>query len=552
MRQESESTGNVGQNFANAAKIEELRAAVENGNWAATAELATVYLKNDDVEKDGETWNWFQKASDEGNFIATLALGEFRRKAGNVVEAIDFYERAATEFAIVSYCEEALDEGDPAQEAPKSWDFYREAADRGWGETAAQAADIYLNGPAEIADFSRALELLDAALELGYAEAGWTTYRLYQEGRDIGVGRRGALEALESAAASGLGKAAFELYLQYRDDKKKSERALSYLKRAAELGLSEAALELYFLYNEGETKDALETLERATLLGEDKDDFEFYLEHCDEIDGERAAAYLERADELGSENAAYELYRLYDDGIKVDRDVERALAYLERAAKLAHPDAFCEFYRLWRDKMKADEERENRRLDDVDEEDDFDEDWDDDLDECEEAIEYYRRASKLNELDAAFALYRYYREEGDGAAAMKKLKVALGENAETALAELYRADGQIELSDERELACLEQAAKLGASKAAFELYRLYNEGDKVERDVERALGFLTTATALDSREAFFELYRFGRDGVEERRVDAKEAGKYLERSAELGFDEAIFEISRLLRRQARV
>lgn len=575
MRQENETTGKGGENFASeSTAILKLRKAVANGSWSATEKLADVYLNGAAVvEKNGEIWRRFEEASESGNPVAERALGDFSRKAGNVVDAIDFYERALDNcrFALVEENEEAREEddrfdlfvferdlrqtigelyangeGDLPRDLEKALELWRDGADCGCAESAARAADVYLNGPNEVADFSKALEYLERALELGDAEAGWTLWRLSQEGRNVGRGLLGALQILERAADLGSSEAAFELYRRYRDNEKKRKRALAYLKRAAELGSSEAAIELYFFYSDkSDRKNALAALEEATALGADGNDFEFYLENRDEIDDERALAYLKRAEELGSGEAAYELYRIYQNGLAVRRDVERALSYLERAAELACSGAFYEVYRLWRDEMKNDEDFETRRLDDGE----FEES--DERDEWGEEADYYRRASELDKLEAAFFLYRHYRDKRDASTAAKELKTALGASAEKALEELYRVDGEIELSDERESACLEQAAKLGSHKAAFELYRLYYEGDKVERNVERALVFLERATALNSREAFFELYRLCRDGDEACRIDPKDAAKRLERSAELGFDKAIFEICRLLRRRTR-
>ena len=360
-----------------------------NGSPGAALNMARVYLRNNDLRsRERRVWEWFEEASALGNFGATKGMGDWLRKLGRGVEAIEYYEQAIVGFWR-AYLDESCDIlwwgdadfdwygfeadvrltigdiyfdglGDQERDLKKALANYEEAAEGGSRKAAVKLADIYLNGDAETANFAKAFERLNLALELGDAGAGWTLYRLNRDGRDGGRGDSDAFFYLERAAELGASEAAFELYRVFSEGRKVERdfpRALAALENASERGLGEAAFELYRLYSEGgdverDFSRALAALENASERGLGEAAFELYRLYSEgddvERDFSRALAALERASDLGVGKAAFELYRFYLEGVEVERDWGRALAALARAAELGDDEALAAIERLER------------------------------------------------------------------------------------------------------------------------------------------------------------------------------------------------------------
>ena len=120
----------------------------------------------------------------------------------------------------------------------------------------------------------------------------------------------------------------------------------------------------------------------------------------------------------------------------------------------------------------------------------------------EEAVRYWQLAAKLGNVNAQYALGKFWLDTGTGdiRQAVEWLEKAAGAgnaSAQYALAKIYLEGRLGERDTEKAAGLLQKAAEQGNGYAAYRLGKLYLEGEDISKDVEMAVHWLTEAADQD-------------------------------------------------------
>lgn len=249
-----------------------------------------------------------------------------------------------------------------------------------------------------------------------------------------------------------------------------------------------------------------------------------------EQDYETAALWLERAAEKSHKCAQYTLAGLYVKGQGVEKDLKHAFALYHASAIQGNPYASYEMAKMFRDgtgTKKSAGQAEEHFQDafsgfQVLEEQSHDDKLQYRLGQMlyqgigterdeEEAVRYWQQAAKLGNVNAQYALGKFWLDTGTGdvqqaAAWLENAANAGKTSAQYVLAKLYLEGRLGEKDVEKAGKLFQKAAEQGNGFAAYRLGRLYLEGEEIPKDMVAAVWWLTEAA---EQELPFAQYTLG-------------------------------------------
>ena len=247
-------------------------------------------------------------------------------------------------------------------------------------------------------------------------------------------------------------------------------------------------------------------------------------------DYETAALWLDRAAEKSHKYAQYTLAGLYAKGQGVERDLKHAFALYHASAIQGNPYASYELAKMFRDgtgTVKLAEQAEEHFQDAfsgflVLEEESHDDKLQYRLGQMlyqgigterdeEKAVRYWHQAAKLGNVNAQYALGKFWLDTGTGdvhqaAVWLEKAADAGNTSAQYVLAKLYLEGRLGEKNAEKAGELFQKAAEQGNGFAAYRLGRLYLEGEEIPKDMVAAVWWLTEAA---EQELPFAQYTLG-------------------------------------------
>lgn len=350
--------------------------------------------------------------------------------------------------------------------------FYEEGENRSvkaeWNKRY-KLARSYLYGSERIPqDFAEAMHLFSLEADSGNALAMYDLGRMWADGLGVEADPDTAQEWYRKALAAFL-SAEKELperkktYLHYRIGKmylsglgcaQDYKTAADWLERAAEKQHKYAQYSLAGLYARGQ--------------GVEKDP-----EHAFTL--YRAAAAQDNP------YASYELGKMFQSGTGTEKSVAQAEVHFQKA--------FSGFLAL--EKQSHDDKLQYRLGQMLHQGSGTEKDE-------EEAVRYWQLAAKLGNVNAQYALGKFWLDTGTGdiRQAVEWLEKAAGAgnaSAQYALAKIYLEGRLGERDTEKAAGLLQKAAEQGNGYAAYRLGRLYLEGSDVAKNAEKAVHWLIEA-----------------------------------------------------------
>ena len=232
---------------------------------------------------------------------------------------------------------------------------------------------------------------------------------------------------------------------------------------------------------------------------------------------ETAALWLDLAAEKSHKYAQYTLAGLYAKGQGVERDLKHAFALYHASAIQGNPYASYELAKMFRDgtgTVKLAEQAEEHFQDafsgfQVLEEQSHDDKLQYRLGQMlyqgigterdeEEAVRYWQQAAKLGNVNAQYALGKFWLDTGTGdvhqaAEWLEKAADAGNTSAQYVIAKFYLEGRLGETDAEKAVELFQKAAEQGNGFAAYRLGRLYLEGEEIPKDMAAAVRWLTEA-----------------------------------------------------------
>ena len=245
---------------------------------------------------------------------------------------------------------------------------------------------------------------------------------------------------------------------------------------------------------------------------------------------ETAALWLDRAAEKSHKYAQYTLAGLYAKGQGVEKDLKHAFSLYHASATQGNPYASYELAKMLRDgtgTVKSAEQAEEHFQDAfsgflVLEEQSHDDKLQYRLGQMlyqgigterdeEKAVRYWHQAAKLGNVNAQYALGKFWLDTGTGdvhqaAVWLEKAADAGNTSAQYVLAKLYLEGRLGEKDVEKAGKLFQKAAEQGNGFAAYRLGRLYLEGEEIPKDMAAAVWWLTEAA---EQELPFAQYTLG-------------------------------------------
>lgn len=282
-------------------------------------------------------------------------------------------------------------------------------------------------------------------------------------------------------------------------------------------------------------------------------------------DYETAAVWLDRAAEKSHKYAQYTLAGLYAKGQGMEKDLKRAFSLYHASAIQGNPYASYELAKMFRDGTgtvrsagQAEEHFQNAFSGFlVLEEQGHDDKLQYRLGQMlyrgigterdeEEAVRYWQQAAKLGNVNAQYALGKFWLDTGIGdvrqaAEWLEKASDAGNTSAQYVLAKLYLEGRLGEKDAEKAGELFQKAAEQGNGFAAYRLGRLYLEGEDVPKDMVAAVRWLIEAAEQDLPFAQYTLGCLYLKG-EEIPKDTEKAVVWLQKAALQGNEYAQYRL----------
>ena len=283
---------------------------------------------------------------------------------------------------------------------------------------------------------------------------------------------------------------------------------------------------------------------------------------------ETAATWLDRAAEKSHKYAQYTLAGLYAKGQGVEKDLKRAFSLYYASASQGNPYASYELAKMFRDgtgtKKSAGQAEEHFQnafsgflvLEEKSHDDKLQyrlgqmlyQGIGTERDE-EEAVRYWQQAAKLGNVNAQYALGKFWLDTRTGdvhqvAAWLEKAADAGNTSAQYVLAKLYLEGRLGEKNAEKAGELFQKAAEQGNGFAAYRLGKLYLEGEDIPKDMAAAVRWLTEAAEQELPFAQYTLGCLYRKGEEIPR-DMRKATAWLQKAALQGNEYAQYRLGSL-------
>ncbi len=283
---------------------------------------------------------------------------------------------------------------------------------------------------------------------------------------------------------------------------------------------------------------------------------------------ETAALWLEQAAEKSHKYAQYTLAGLYTKGQGVEKDLKRVFSLYHASVSQGNPYASYELAKMFRDgtgTVKSAEQAEEHFQDAfsgflVLEEQSHDDKLQYRLGQMlyqgigterdeEEAVRYWQQAAKLGNVNAQYALGKFWLDTGTGdvrqaAEWLEKASDAGNTSAQYVLAKLYLEGRLGEKDAEKAGELFQKAAEQGNGFAAYRLGRLYLEGEEIPKDMVAAVRWLTEAAEQELPFAQYTLGCLYLKGEEIPR-DMQKATAWLQKAALQGNEYAQYRLGSL-------
>ena len=282
-------------------------------------------------------------------------------------------------------------------------------------------------------------------------------------------------------------------------------------------------------------------------------------------DNETAAVWLRQAAEKQHKYAQYTLAGLYARGQGMEKDLEHAFTLYQASAAQDNPYASYELGKMFRSgtgteksaaqaevhfqnafsgflvlEKQSHDDKLQYRLGQM-----LHQGTGTEKDE-EEAVRYWQLSAKLGNVNAQYALGKFWLDTGTGDIRqavewLEKAADAGNVSAQYVLAKIY-LEGRLGKRDtEKAVELLQKAAEQGNGYAAYRLGRLYLEGGDVAKDAEKAVHWLTEAADQDLPFAQYTLGCLYLKG-EEISKDMEKAVMLLQQSALQGNEYAQYRL----------
>ncbi|MCI8321033.1 MAG: SEL1-like repeat protein [Dorea sp.] len=167
----------------------------------------------------------------------------------------------------------------------------------------------------------------------------------------------------------------------------------------------------------------------------------------------------------------------------------------------------------------------------------------------EKAVRYWQQAARLGNVNAQYALGRYWLDTGTGdirqAVEWLERSADVGNaSAQYVLAKLYLEGSRVEMDPGKAASLFEKAARQGNGYAAYRLGKLYLEGEALPKDREAAIHWLSEAAGQDLPFAVYTLGCLYLEG-EEVPKDIEKAVSFLQQSATQGNEYAQYRLGKV-------
>jgi TPR repeat protein/GTPase SAR1 family protein len=260
---------------------------------------------------------WFERAAAIGNADELVRIAHALRKSGDLMRAVELYEKAAGSGSTAAMFNLTLCYANGkgvAKSAEKAVELYQRASDLGNVSAMINLGLCYGTGSGVAKNFEKAVALLSRASELGSANAMSYLGVCYERGEGVAKSVEKAVELYQRASELGDATAMSYLGLCYeRGDGvvKSVEKAVELYQRASDLGNATAMSNLGVCYANGD----------GVVM------------NC-----EKAVALFLRASELGNAHATVNLGVCYMNGYGVAASVRIGAEFWLRAAAMGESD----------------------------------------------------------------------------------------------------------------------------------------------------------------------------------------------------------------------
>lgn len=351
-------------------------------------------------------------------------------------------------------------------------DCYEKGMEKGSELSRMALGYLYLNGNGKRADFNKARELFNQAVENGCAEANTGLGDFYQDGSfDLTADPDLAAEYFEKAAAGT--EPEWVAYAQSSLGSMYSGTAGfdSDFDKAVEL-CTKAHDTLGYGY-----QDIVATIYQSAILNADKAK-EYYTLARDEFQKEADA---------GISDSEFALGRMYKQGLGVDADNAKAMELIEKAANEGNRNAMTTLAGYYYDGFSVDRD-------------------------CTKAIEWYEKAAEAGAYSTLFQIGKMY-AIGDGVEKdadkakeyFDKYMKEGGESAELQMASVYEVGSLGEKDQAKAVELYQKAADAGNVQAMVKLGNCYFAGTGVDKDQAKAAEWFQKSAEAGNERLYLDL-----------------------------------------------
>ena len=359
----------------------------ESGDSASQHRLGVMLRDGISMEKDAEGARlWFERASEQGNTDAMVALGDMMAEDGMDGEARELYRRASEHGNVTASLRLISGTEEEKAIAAKLYEQIAVLADGGNYRAMKLLADVLSEGTACKADRAAAIERYKACAEHGDPQSCFLLGTIYRDGNGAPKDPEQSVRWFEQAFARGNIRAGTELANMYRRGigvERDMESCVQWYTAVANRGDAQAMMQLGVIYRDGagvekdEEKSTYwlkryseqKILSSEVALGDmvkqgrydggREECLEWYIDAANRgnvtamfnaavtlrdgaaspIDTSGAAFWFKEAADHGNANACYEYAMMLMKGEGVPANHEEALTYMTRAANMGNARA---------------------------------------------------------------------------------------------------------------------------------------------------------------------------------------------------------------------
>ena len=316
----------VEQNYKKA--FEWLKKAANCNDDYAQFQIGLMYCYGDGIEQNYEkALEYFEKAALHGNKAAVELLEKLEQNQSDTNEDKRMKENVETLFQ--QACEFARN-----NEFEKAIPFFEQAAEQGHDGAIESLAIIYIDGQGVKQNLDKGLKYLQMGVNNGDVYLINYLGTLYMEGKGVPKDYEQAFTSFSIAAENGYPYALINLADCFEQG------------HGTEIDIDEA-VNCYLEVLDGDFDDDVKELANMKIKKYKNHPAVLYnlsqkcisLDDYEKSDTKRYIELLEKSAKGGFANAQYELGKMYESGLHVEKDTEKAKEWIEKAAKQGHEEA---------------------------------------------------------------------------------------------------------------------------------------------------------------------------------------------------------------------